>query len=762
MMYKIIVAAAMVVFMTVRVTFAVDGVATNGASGAISDNLPGLAAKADLLDKKIAEVEGKGKQAPYQKITLCVARLYCDFIRNDANDKNKAVRRFAAAEYQQVNDMLDRALAEVEMIMKDKEFKAMTSPQAAVDEVSIRNGALYCGGRPVFLSGCFFFPFGSDNFGKGLDDRWLKIGRELGLNLFTVYLNSPLGVMEGFDKFNDKVYETRVYPALDILKRNGYMASLYTGVQYFEGLKWLKTMAPEIPLESGHGLDLDLDHPLTSKVFTNWFTHLGSRFGGTTNRFPNIFCYLPMGEEFSNLFGSNTVTRYTQWLKDKYGGVDKLNSVWNTHYPDCGRAAGENMPVKDDKNKAMSYDWYIFNQHRFNMFFKDWMTAIRSGDPGARLSRYSSGIWPSGYAGHYTFQRRGVDIETAIRGYDISGWDGGMSPFSRALPAFYDPEGYSILSFDSCGRADLCKSLEPDNPIYNPEWGHSTPAEDMRTALWLEHLHGMRAHVIWTWSRRYNGEMIETLKNPIWAFAYPAVLEAWSRTMLELRGLAEYIIPFAQAERKVRILYSEASAIQDLGCMSELSKVYQCLSFLDYPVGFATENTVKEGGMRKKCDLLIIPGIKYVKDSTAAGIRDFQAHGGKVLVSGRDVFKYDEYGRERKEAETVKTEWELKGTHREYAEQLDKFMTDAGIERQARLVDEESGKHAWGVELREIKDDKGRRLIYMVNLNRYPVFIELTAKQKVSRMTDLINRKALKTGENIKLEPKGVMLMEVQ
>ena len=59
---------------------------------------------------------------------------------------------------------------------------------------------------------------------------------------------------------------------------------------------------------------------------------------------------------------------------------------------------------------------------------------------------------------------------------------------------------------------DFAKSLCPEKPVFDPELHsltsvyHIAPlgvsADYFRTCLWMEHLHGLGAHLFWWWGRR--------------------------------------------------------------------------------------------------------------------------------------------------------------------------------------------------------------------------------------------------------------------
>ena len=95
-----------------------------------------------------------------------------------------------------------------------------------------------------------------------------------------------------------------------------------------------------------------------------------------------------------------------------------------------------------------------------------------------------------------------------------------------------------------------------------------------RTTFWMEHLHGMSGHLFWWWGRNINGGPNGEFLGGL--MTQPQLVDIWGKTVLEMRRLIDYITLFPQLERKVRILYSEPSSIQDKAIYTdELNRVYE-------------------------------------------------------------------------------------------------------------------------------------------------------------------------------------------
>jgi beta-galactosidase len=256
----------------------------------------------------------------------------------------------------------------------------------------------------------------------------------------------------------------------------------------------------------------------------------------------------------------------------------------------------------------------------------------------------------------------------------------------------------------------------------------------------------------------------------------PQLLEAWGRTSLQLQRLAKYITLFPQLERQVKILYSESSAIQQNSLENSVDEnfiaapdddifanyvmqIYEALYFLDYQVGFTTEAMIADQGL-KNCKLLVIPNAQYVSQITVNAIKCYREQGGTVAIIGKDALKYDEYGNARDITRFINAKnIYLQGSSaEEYSPQLDHLMTKAGVSRSIRALDS-NGDNAWGVEMR-VAEKAGRKIFYLINLNKKTIKIILKMKQAPQQAFELISRRIIDISKPLILEPrKPVMIL---
>lgn len=737
-----------------------------------------LHGRIDALERLIEAAEAKGIDASAAKVTLTVGRLFAGFIPGDAGRKvedyprdmidfrilgrDEALKRIqglAAFEARETVRLLDRDIENTRRLLADPALNLKIPPGDA-GQIAIGKGAFSSGGKPVFISGIYGLPF------RGGGQQRLDMAKRLGANLL-----GPIPVSHaasrGWNQFDESSFEKQVYPVYRAAEKKGLLVN--PAMWNYRAPGWLAKEAPDINLADGKGWFrdcMDLDHPLTERFNRAWFAYAASRL----KRLPNNFCYSLMGEEWCSpeFRGGYTPQRYENWLREKHKTIEGLNRAWGTTYRDFAEAAGK----QSLQTKGGYYDWHAFNEHRLTSFNQSQIDGIRQSDPEGLWT-----CWPAagclvsaplgGFDPHY-----GRNREDILRQSSVSGWDGGIfaveaGPSTRRLPESHWAK-YSLGWRDEMIYYDFAKSVCPDKPVFDPELHtitsvyHISPlgvsGDYFRTTLWMEHLHGLGAHLLWWWGRNEDGaprygEFLGGL------LTQPQLLDSWGRTVLELRRLTEHVVLFPQLERRVRILYCEPSAIHDPKLYPlAVRDAYEALYFLDYPVGFVTERMIREGKLAE-CSLLVVPGGKHASDETVAALREYRRKGGRVAVLGQEPLKCDEYGKERGVPDFLSGLALSGSTPEEYWPQLDKMLDEVGIERPVRLAGKD-GKRLWGVELRVAR--KGdRRVLSLINLNRQPVEIVLKPKGSIGQFRDLVTDRSISLDSPMVLEPRKPMLLEL-
>jgi len=760
--------------------------------------VPGLQEKTAVLEGLVKEAESKGLDTSKLRVSLAVAKVFTPLLVGDASlevedypeemidfrilGREETLRRMAMLaqfEADEAEKVLDGAIEEARALLKAPAGPKPARQPQEPKPITLANGAFTCEGKPIFLSGIH-------NLAVRGQPQGIELARELGANLLGPLHVSYYSCSQGWDQFDDSWFDKNIFPFCREAAAKGFWVN--PSMWNYRAPAWLAKLAPDIDVADKHSGwfrdALDLDHPLTSRFQTMWFKYAASQL----KKMPNSFCYSLMGEEWCNpsFRGKYTKARYEKWLQDKHGNIAALNKAWGTGYKDFREAAGKGSL----ETKGGHYDWYSFNEDRLVAYNQAQIDGIKQSDP--------DGLWtcwpaagclvsspPGGFDPKYGRNREKIILQSAV-----AGWDGGMfpresGPSTRRLPESHWAK-YALGWRDDMIYYDFAKSLCPEKPVFDPELHsltsvyHISPlgvsADYFRTCLWMEHLHGLGAHLFWWWGRKADGtiRMSECLGGLL---TQPRLLESWGRTVLELRRLTDYVVLFPQLPRKVRILYSEASAINDPDTYPlRVRDAYEALYFLDYPAGFVTERMIREGKL-PECSMLIVPGARCVAGDTVAKISKFERSGGRVLIVGKESLGCDEYGNKRDltaalrkpiqwgstpEAYAPQIQYLDASTPEELAPQFDRAMEELRIERPIRALDT-NGKNAWGVELRVASKDGGK-VVSLVNLNCRDAQIVLKTKTKpgLGKAKNLIDGRAVKLNTPFVLKPRKPMLLELK
>jgi len=740
--------------------------------------------KISELGNLLSQAEQKKIDVSCQKITKNVAELLLSVFKDAENNPAAASDSCLKTEMEDMVYILDKSIAETKYLLANPQ-KAILYPDTEVKDfrtLKIENGAFYVDGRPTFINGINIW-IGTGN--KDLDrpslSRAFKFFKQIGANLLGPIQNgNPKQVAEVTKMSRD--YNIFVYPWLAVHWVPNWQER-YKGIRDF----------------NSHNLDCDPDHPLLEEFIGEVLKENMKYLSLKEN--PNILFY---ASEWETILWGNLTDygrkRYAEHLKEKYGDIANLNQRWHTDFSSFEEAVKkqESMlakknwePVLVDRPKDVVperwYDWHSFQQSRLDRYFDFQTNTLKKLEPSARFGPGAREYYLPTKADPWPCPLMGKNLENRVRncrGLTLMAVT--IAPFEKNDPnPFYHrwtDEDYFLQWLVQSYYYDFIKSIAPENGIFDPEhhqingsanwFCHAFPkqsAEYTRDALYLAHLHGLVAHSLWAaklirwlmgkYIPRDVSAGVSSERSGYHIYNMPIAMDAWARTMLDLKRLAPYVILFPQAERKVRILYSEASVIQEYNpTMKALFKVYENLYFLGTQVGFITEKMIEEGKL-KDCSILVIPQIKYVEEKTYQAIKSFISKGGKVVLIGDDCLKYDETGmkeRDTREIYNGKSVEKLPLTFgREYFKFFDSLLDKVGIKREVKI--RKGGAPIWGIEARSVKKD-GKLLFYVINLNTDPEEFKIETKTKNKKFLNLITNEVIDLNKLVSLKPGEIIL----
>ena len=180
--------------------------------------------------------------------------------------------------------------------------------------------------------------------------------------------------------------------------------------------------------------------------------------------------------------------------------------------------------------------------------------------------------------------------------------------------------------------------IDSETHVLSDEYEYnSLTADHIYTDLWQGAIHGRTSGLVWKWDRPSY-----TTDNPYRSVLYrPASIEKIGKANYDLNRLAEEVYKLISDESDVAILYSDINWIYDDLWMSNLYESYNALVTSGCKPDFVTEKTISHA-MNKK--MLVVPGVKYISETTLDLLGQYASNGGILIFIGSDNIKYDEYG----------------------------------------------------------------------------------------------------------------------
>ena len=318
---------------------------------------------------------------------------------------------------------------------------------------------------------------------------------------------------------------------------------------------------------------------------------------------------------------------FRDWLKSKYGEIQPLNKVWQTHYKTFNEISApetRNARPLDDINRAAWYDWSSFNIQRFTNYMKWIKTEMRKLDPSTPICAGGTSSMLSS-----SNSVTGIDEEMIINEVDdVILNESGSSP---------------IFS-------DLLLSLSDKKKVMvEPEMGGGTHN------ILLQFLHGKSDISKYLWGSTPSKEFLQNNESslPFSKGISLSDIDEVLRLALDIRRLSTEITEFIRDDPEVAILYSKTSILQvppqqipegSTPYIDAINSVWEGARFLGCRIGFISEDQILAGKL-SKIKLLIIPSVKYCRPEIVVSIKKYIESGGIGIVIP-ESFMFDQYARE--------------------------------------------------------------------------------------------------------------------
>ncbi len=728
--------------------------------------------RCDILRNRLRACEEGGEDIAMPDSSLALGELFCRFSRSDAENKDLAEPALLSMRY--ILSMLDEEIKSVNRTL-NHEAAYPKIPKWTTLGVTWRNGRFWSGNQPVFLCGL--------NWDATLANRNPSVFHRLG---FTLADGMFRGNMNPNGSFDDAGWLAGDGAYMQRMSNTGIPVDCLLGD---EPPEWMFGKYPSLRSPGyGNGDDYVLEDPMDIKYRHEFIDHFTPLYDKNRSFFAVDLANEPAFQGTSDIL----MELWRDWLRAKYGELEKLSNAWGVTIGDWKEIKDHpaalvpksgiwwergNVDFSQPGMRGKLYDWCAFNNERIGAYFKDLSDRLHAKDSHVAThvkvmmgSYFMGSVEPRGWTMNLSYHTYGIDQEYISKACSLLGGDLDLMDLSHVANPNrrFGSVPYICGWLDAGMSADFLKSLQPEKPFHNSEFhvtdDDTAPGDEedakahIELALWLAHLHGMSAHLLWYWGRNADGSIAG--QGAGWfkgsALQQPWMMHGYVRTNLNLRRFVRPVSSFAQLPRQVKLLYSEASAIQDVHYLDVLRDAYEALNFLGVPIGFLTEKQLAESGAHTDTRLIVAPNAQYSQDTTAPRLREAIGKGVTVCAIGKDCFKREPTGVLRQSHQLEGTEYLDISSPQRYHPQFERMMRGAGVVCEIRVLDER-GEPAWGVEGRTTVDG-GRRYAYLVNLMRETQTVFPTLPKGDKSFQDIITGKRYE--DKIRLNPRQLILWE--
>jgi beta-galactosidase len=338
-------------------------------------------------------------------------------------------------------------------------------------------------------------------------------------------------------------------------------------------------------------------------------------------------------------FDHNALLAFRGWLKQRYGTIARLNSIWSgtfwsNEYDDWDEIFFPINSAEGGWNPGIRLDYRRF----FSDSFLEWL-------------RFETGIVRQHSRGQFIYTnwpdtRWSVDIRQTASFLDAAAWDN----YSR-MPGTADVHEVLHSGLDH----DLCRSSRADQRFFVAEQPSQTYAdastETVRLATYLDLAHGASGTVYFEWrapeigSERGYVSMLEA------DGSFGRSADQFRRLKVEMAKLNP-LLANAHTVADVALIYSYTNQWEQGSRWTDKQKpglTYDALAERYYTGAASLRrnlDVIPGTGDLRKYRLIVAPGLALVSDAQAETLRRF-VHDGGILVLGHQAGTFDQDGRLR-------------------------------------------------------------------------------------------------------------------
>ncbi len=609
-------------------------------------------AKISTLETLITDAESQGIDATKEKMTIRLSKVFLIYADWDENNKRinegffdglhtfhettpeNLAEHLATYERSSVITILDEAIATLEKLIAG-EITRKPIPNIDWSQIDYDGNQLVYNGKPIYISEYIWRP------------------NKAGEHDLTEYFGAFDGLYVDPKHVTNENGDIPRWLRNDLTSRSeGNFGTFFFGQKGIPN--WLKQKYPNIEEGKAHYTGYDISSPGSREVMEKLCAGIIPLVKGKNYTKQG---YMLTNEPHWNLAGTWEVVQFSEyakdslrtWLQNKHVDIANLNNLWGKNFTDFDAITIEDFPMPEsERGKPMWYDVMRFNQERVTNWFTFIDEQVLKHDPEARTHIKLIPFHWSDNGRH-----NGLDFEalTSLTG-NIGNDAGAKNSLRWGAKPWQDRYHYSWRSFSM--TYDFFRSVSPNKVNYNSE-GHyiqATAFTDLflepsyvRSVYWHSTLQGMNSCQTWFWPRLADGSLdlgrSESMGGSV--VQQPRVVNEITATLMDLTSHSEHIAALQHLKQRIRLFYSETSAINKPAHMDDIFDLYESLYFEGQSIGFATENIIKEQ-RNSNWDVILVSKTEFVREAELDALQLYLDNGGTVILDSESL-KKDEYGR---------------------------------------------------------------------------------------------------------------------
>jgi beta-galactosidase len=378
---------------------------------------------------------------------------------------------------------------------------------------------------------------------------------------------------------------------------------------------------------------LNYNHPEVKQLVQKCFTDAANAYKG----YKALYGYDILNETMFTSYDRYTLQLFREWLKNKYGTIERLNEVWDRAYYDWHQIEftywlwPSVMPF---------VDWQQFRKANMGMILNEWRGYIKSVDP----ERPTIADNINSMIATDNFYDRPHDDWNAAANVDEYGISFYPKEHLAGTPAYKRWETFvAIHSAVKSGRFWVSELQSHHRSMFNP-FSLVYPYE-LKWWNWEAISHGAKGLIYWKWDPFMKG--IQTSGR--------GLVDARGGVTSRAQAAAEIGKILAENEReflnyepekpRVAILYDKLShdftkaftltvPKEATVYIDSIAGLYECLWELNIPAKFVTPEDVLDGTVQS-FQTLFLTNQLVIGPQLAEALRRFADQGGTIIADGK-------------------------------------------------------------------------------------------------------------------------------